>query len=63
MSVRCPPSPRKAVELMLDETVVADARALGLDLDREDPGGTLDDLRQVLGAVVLESVRDAEAVA
>ena len=34
-----------------------------VDLDLEDPGGALDDQRQVLGAVVLEPVGDAEAVA
>ena len=39
------------------------ARALGVDLDPEDPGRALDDQRQVLGAVVLEAVGDAEAVA
>ena len=38
-------------------------RALGVDLDSEDPGGALDDQRQVLGAVMLEAVADAEAVA
>ena len=37
--------------------------ALAVDLDVEDPGGALDDQRQVLGAVVLEAVADAEAVA
>ena len=39
------------------------SRALGVDLDPEDAGRALDDQRQVLGAVVLEPVGDAEAVA
>ena len=38
-------------------------RALGVDLDLEDARRALDDLREVRGAVVLEPVADAEAVA
>ena len=38
-------------------------RAVGVDLDAEDPGRALDDQRQVGGVVVLEPVADAEAVA
>ncbi len=37
-------------------------RALGVDLDLEDRGGADDDLGQVLGAVVLEAMTDAEAI-
>ena len=39
------------------------ARPLGVDLDLEDPRRALDDLGEVVGAVVLEPVADAEAVA
>src|SRR6187551_638506 len=35
---------------------------LGVDLDLEDARGALDDLGQMLGAVVLESVANAEAI-
>src|SRR5207342_1357061 len=50
--------PRRAARALCDRP-----RPLGVDLDPEDAGRTDDDLAQVLGAVVLEAVREAEAVA